>query len=72
MQVAQETGQVLFENLVNLVGSGELDTQINGLTLINNLLQTIRGEEARKTMMDHLENNLNLREILKVYFLLSP
>ena len=63
--LGEERGEVPFQFLVELVSSGDLDTQINSLTLINTLLQTA-GEEQRKEMQEHLEENLSLRDILKV------
>ena len=63
--IANEKDEVPFQFLVKLVSSGDLDTQVNSLTLINTLLQTA-AEEQRKEMQDYLEDQLSLRDILKV------
>lgn len=55
----------MFCILVKMVSSKDLDTQLNSLTLINNLIQTI-PEEDRESVLHHLEENLHLRDTLKV------
>ena len=62
---SEELSRPMYQNLVNLLDSGDLDTQINTLTLINSLLQTAQGDDARKEAMDSL-TSLGFFSILKV------
>ena len=64
--MGQERGGDMFQHLVHLVSSGDLDIQTNSLTLINNLLQALGSQEKRKEVVHHLEEDFSLREVLKV------
>lgn len=62
--VARDLKTYPFINLVELVGSGDLDTQIQSLRLINSLIQ--RPDGGAGDLISHFEIQLGLRMILKV------
>lgn len=65
MNEVTQTNKKSFSQLVKLVESGDLDTQINSLALINSLLAS-NINPAEEQLSRFNENDINITNMLQV------